>query len=81
MVELWQDTIFPTFEKIIHYFTTPLNQLGPEIEEEWHNVGGSVISWILSLFPDDWILINLMIGGAVVGVIIYTFVKFVIAFL
>lgn len=76
IVNLWQNTIFPTFVNIISTFTTPINQL---LNNNVKDI--PIIGWLLSavteIFPHST-LIELILGGAVVFTICIIIVKFIV---
>ena len=76
IVNLWQNTIFPTFVKIINTFTTPINQI---INNEVKDI--PVLGWLLSAFTEIFpheTLIELIVGGAVIFTISIILVKFIV---
>lgn len=76
-VNLWTNTILPTFSNIISFFTTPFYQAVA-------NSGLTdipIFGWILELLAQaipDITLLDLIIGTGVITVLIIWVVKFII---
>ena len=74
-INLWTETVLPTFSRMIEIFTTPFSTLVNE------NLNIPIIGWIieqiLNLFPEVTLL-EFILGTAVILVIIVAIIKFFI---
>lgn len=74
-INLWTETILPTFSGMISVFTTPFSTLVNE------NINIPILGWLIeqlvNLFPDITLL-EFILGSAVILVIIVWVIKFFI---
>ena len=76
MINMWQNTIYPTFSEIIDYFTTPLSQ---ELSKGLEDIPilGTFLTAIVEVFPQVT-LIELILGSAIFITLGMTIIKWVI---